>query len=223
MMKKKHKIVMLPTDDISGLVKVNGELRIEKGMRNYPKSIYKDAQQQHLYILSDDEIKEGDWIQVTSTVMSYEEAIKHWGEPLGKKIIATTDPKLQVDNVLNLTLEKFGKKHLPQIPQSLVENYVKHQPEYVELEYESYHGIETSIAEINAISGDGSKMWKGIGDNRDFRLKLINNEVVWLSITNEPDMYKYTRNDLEDLIFNAIQECKNMSNREIEEWFENNL
>ncbi len=52
-----------------------------------------------------------------------------------KKILATPDPKLRKiiagGGEGNAEIGRF----LPQIPQSLIEYYAKHQPEYVELEY----------------------------------------------------------------------------------------
>jgi len=56
---------------------------------------------------------------------------------------------------------------------------VKPQPqEKVDVEYELYHGINTSIAEINAVSGDGSLGWKGQDDLRDIRLKVDSHNTI---------------------------------------------
>ncbi len=197
-MRKKHKIVMLPTEDISGLVKVNGTLRVEKGMFNYPKKLYPDAQQQHLHILSDDEIKEGDWcicLNETGTELITRQAVDFMPTE-SKKIIATTGPKFMVPKEYD---EYGGNVKLPQIPQSLIEYYAKHQPEEVELEYEmngDYNGGCTSI-------------WKEI--------KLQDNEVVWVE-TEETIEVELDGNDITVSIYR--KDCNEHYNVSAEELIE---
>lgn len=131
-------------------------------------------------VLSDDTIKEGDWfvdnnhgtsqvVKATSNIVVSANIHK----TLCKKIIATTDPKLNYRDLGSTFLNESqyglnGRKgylHLPSIPQPLVEYYAKHQPEEVELEYEiTYHATYDQITQI-------------------IKLKLQNNEVVW----DEPD------------------------------------
>ena len=116
----------------------------------------------YLYILSDDEIKEGDWLY-DGYIKAYKarkievETTNH----NDKKIIATTDPNLIVK--VPYFDGRGNNVRLPQIPQSLIEYYAKYQPEEVELEYDSDGAI---------IYGCGVEIWE--------KLKLHNNEVVWV-------------------------------------------
>jgi hypothetical protein len=90
---KRTKVVMLPTNEKAPLIlgtSKNGKLAISNS------SICNGAyiQNQHLYFLSDDEIKEGDWKYDTfhkeiSQVKSLNSISKY-----DKKIIATTDSSL---------------------------------------------------------------------------------------------------------------------------------
>ena len=109
---KKHKIIMLPANGKSILHKfgdcldMNAEKQIWHGEA---KPIY-----QHLYILSDEEIKEGDIILTKEYgVWEYRKApcpLPYWGNSNGcKKIIATTDSSL----------------NLPSISQSFVKKYIE--------------------------------------------------------------------------------------------------
>ena len=87
---------------------------------------------QHLYILSDDEIKEGDWC-IKSYGMT--EKICKYTTDLGntaKKIIATTDPQIIND------FSTSGTTFVPSIPQSFIEKYCELNGKIgtVELEYE---------------------------------------------------------------------------------------
>ncbi len=121
-----------------------------------------------LNVISDDEIKEGDWclyIMDNNEIgcISPIKADKNSStDSWYKKIIATTDPKLtKVDEVSG---DNVWTSPIPQIPQSLVEYYAKYQPEEVELEYIHYtpdEDVKHVYSEIDMI-------------------KLQDNEVVWV-------------------------------------------
>ncbi len=97
---KKCNVVMLPTEKVTRLIKVNNQLKLTD------KSV--NSHNQHLYILSDEEIKEGDWVMVftngrTEVHQTVEKDAIGWimvGDfkfdqmAIFKKIIATTDPEL---------------------------------------------------------------------------------------------------------------------------------
>tara|TARA_R110002050_G_scaffold280886_1_gene428071 strand:- start:513 stop:1148 length:636 start_codon:yes stop_codon:yes gene_type:complete len=209
---KKHKIVMLPTEDNSllGVHNRKGLLYAKnEGWCYIVKHDY--IQPQHLYILSDDEIKEGDWIY--DGVINEVHKVFHDTSVIGqdRKIIATNDPKLtKVDEISG---ENVWTSLIPQIPQSFIEYYAKHQPEYVEMEYEC----------IN-------------------KLKLVNNEIVWVEPDNELNLATnkfymeramkvpvsveeklYTREELEGFAFHTAQICQGMNDLEIEQWIKENL
>jgi hypothetical protein len=110
----------------------------------------------NIYITSDEEIEDGDWVYFILT----NEVIK---VPLGgfkgkvcKKIILTTDQYLIKDGV-------------QAIDDAFLEWFVKNPScEFVNIE--KYHGINTSIAEVNYIGGDGSLSWQGRSDFRDYKI-----------------------------------------------------
>ena len=185
-MKKTHKIVMLPTEDKwkEGSIVANNtteELIIMDAKRVDYWSKTNDGGRhlitQHLYILSDDEIKEGDWkyhVKI-GNVWQHQREGKGFPDELKsvvstgtKKIIATTNNKLtKVDEVSG---DNVWTSPTPQIPQSLVEYYAKHQPEEVELEYE-----KVNLAE----EGNKTKAITNCNNWVD-KLKLQNNKVVWV-------------------------------------------
>lgn len=118
-------VVMLPTED-------NGSLSIRKStgvIKTYTKQLSKSYQPQHLYITTDEEIKEGDWYLLGNTPRK---STGNLGKPDSKwlKIIATTDPKLVFNNkfereIQGVKMEASHHKQLPQIPQSFIEEYCK--------------------------------------------------------------------------------------------------
>lgn len=119
----------------------------------------------HLYVLSDETLNKGDlymskYHSIISKYNGTEKLPEGW-----KKIIATTN--LDLDFPLRL----------PQLRESFIIYFVVQYNRgniitEIDVEYEEYHGIDTSIAEINYVSGDGSLGWKGKNDLRDFKLKI---------------------------------------------------
>jgi hypothetical protein len=119
----------------------------------------------NMYITSDEEIKEGDWYLDTFNTQRIKanqfSDHKHYGNAC-KKIILTTDQDLIKDGV-------WG------IEDGFLEWFVKNPScEYVNIE--KYHGINTSIAEVNYISGDGSLSWQGRSDLRDYKIIIPKEE-----------------------------------------------
>jgi len=115
---KKHQIVMLPTEKAEDCLYLqNGKLNYHKGYLTQEYLKYSlNAKSYHLYILSDEEIKEGDWF-MDITPMNYgkiyqsvgfskSKGYEHWikstigviKEPIiqCKKIIATRDTSLKI-------------------------------------------------------------------------------------------------------------------------------
>lgn len=159
---------MLPTEDkvVEGSLISRGidrMLAIANCLNVNDKNASRDSHSSnYLYILSDDEIKAGDWIHKLNTNRIEEALVPDLClNKAFKKIIATTDPKLKRQGELNIN-KKFNYT-IPQIPQLLVEYYAKHQPEYVELEYNSQDMI---------------RGWEVLGTLS--QLKLQDNEVVWV-------------------------------------------
>ena len=105
-MYKKCKVVMLATAKATWpnciwLGRISGQLRVDHSYDYSPRSQAPTEDSmlpQHLYILSDDEIKEGDWcyglLKGNLKLFQYK---KKYGEMLTpKKIIATTDSSLRI-------------------------------------------------------------------------------------------------------------------------------
>ena len=235
---------MLPTEDATFLVDgaTDGIFYITEGP---DKSKLKGDTNVHLYILSDDDIKEGDWCYSKWDKKLYKAALN--GPKDGpsddtiKKIIATTDPKLNryIENnscknknchggvityngATGIACKKCNKeKRLPQAPQSLVEYYAKHKPEQVELEYE-----------IGSCKIDIDGMIKTVPTKP--KLKLQHNKVVWVKpeIEKFKNAYNkannlYTREEVEELFLQFREEhlyIFDMTNEEyIKQWLKENL
>ena len=156
-MKKLCNVVMLPTKNESN---VHYQRKIDKLVLWHSKVVptNKDCINQHFYITSDEEIKEGGWVireyypptkGFTRTVEQFIRAKADFGDSLSrKKIIATTDKSLTtlVENKL------WGQKGmgtyntLPQIPQSFIKAYVEAQGNIKEVlvEYEKEYITSSS-------------------------------------------------------------------------------
>jgi len=143
-MKKKHKVVMLPTEKAIGLaLGISGVLHLESA--HIENNQYRNH---NLYILSDEEIKEGEecWLvckdAITSHLFLSSGGLNHsfgWNEKgtnsfytaeKCKKVIATTDESLILrqgaiePNSVDGTPIKLTSL-LPQIPESFLPIYVK--------------------------------------------------------------------------------------------------
>ena len=122
-MKKEVKIVMLPADDVCGLL-------IHKAYDN-PKHLWLSEvdtkednsiwQPQHLYFISDDEINENDWcIDLIAIPMGGKPKLRKatkdfatdstWGDNDAKKIIATTNPKLNLPKPSKEFIKEYCEK-----------------------------------------------------------------------------------------------------------------
>jgi len=108
-MEKKRNLWIIPTDKPSRLFKVSGELKLT---RNF--DFYNGSEYQHIYITSDEKIKEGDWcldkfnqrwkLKDKKLIAFDSQGIKRFSTDniLGhecKKIILTTDQDLINDGV----------------------------------------------------------------------------------------------------------------------------
>lgn len=184
-MKKSHKTIMLPTEDRDSKLWYSND-----GQYMYdPVGVY-GAKPQYLYFLSDDKIKKGDWVFYKSSKLGerlaqVKDVVDDGDFPykaqnpirgkenmyigrIAKKIIATNDTNLtKVDEVSG---DNVWTSPIPQIPQSLVKHYTKHQPKEVELEYEKVNLAEESN-KTKAITNCNNWVDK---------LKLQNNEIVWV-------------------------------------------
>ena len=131
---KRAKVVMLPTKQetkylmvYSDVEKIKGKL-ILNGLKN---DEYKEYQ--HLYIISDDEIKEGDWLVegipslfpfavIKVTKEDYDRCRENWQYGSCRKIIATTDETLYLTFNNGKTDLKFV---LPKPSDSFIFKYIE--------------------------------------------------------------------------------------------------
>ena len=130
-MKNKAKVHRLPTEDYTSVVVSN------KGELEYTYGEQINGYQKHLYITTDEEIKEGDWFintgsgghptpKVYQANFENSKAFKEFGPyPEIRKIIATTDPKLNEVNNKDKVDESWFRPLIPKIPQSFIEEYCK--------------------------------------------------------------------------------------------------
>jgi len=123
-MKKTVKVVMLATEKATSIS------ILQSGKLWYATDDRVTLNHQHLYLISDDEIKEGDWVTTCGAINDGTVSIAKYEKDLlgvGKKIIATTDKlasgKCMEDRCLLHPCD--GKCCLPQIPESFIQAYIK--------------------------------------------------------------------------------------------------
>lgn len=137
---------MLPTNEKAQITFVKhtqgknvGKLQIPVAGGEYRRLLNYDFEPQHLYILSDEEIKEGDWVydklnnkvyQANSIVIHNMKSMEY--EIFLEKIIATTDGSLRLNSVKvpvssDFTLEQISQNMpcLPQPSQQFIEKFVE--------------------------------------------------------------------------------------------------
>jgi hypothetical protein len=130
----------------------NGELNFGAEFISSSNSVAK-----HIYITNSEKIKEG---------------VNQWyfDKTLNKPYNSGGAQYLYKQNVIVLTTDKgLIADGVQSIPDEFLEWFVKNS-NCEEIEFEKFHGINTSIAEVNAISGDGSLNWQGKSDLRDYKI-----------------------------------------------------
>jgi hypothetical protein len=149
-MNKKLQVVMLPSNGEKDL-QTRDSLYFYSAIDNLVKGFLNARSTkhvpQHLYFLSDEEIKEVDWCLYKKTVVG-EQPFQMRKELLinkawFKKIIATTDSSLLVEHKLPLMTQHLS---LPQPSQSFLELYVK--------EYNKGNQIKEVLVEYEEIDSD---------------------------------------------------------------------
>ena len=124
---KKGKVVMLPTNEPSkiGNLATYQKRSLAKVIKEGINPIGSTVQFWNLYIISDDEIKKGDYIYCTITnaieiaKYNHDYLIRDW-----KKVIATTDTSLKIDNP-NYDIGRLAYINLPQPSKQFIEKYIE--------------------------------------------------------------------------------------------------
>jgi hypothetical protein len=230
--KRKCKVVMLPTNEKAQINLYKRELRFS--MYGVVKS--DNVLPQHLYILSDEEIKEGSIFianqgvfkcleivkgnypyksQLVSDVSNIQFHSKHWRN----NVIATTDSSLGViigDKLIDIetnTREIIGEL-LPQPSQAFIEKFVE--------AYNSGNPITDVLVEYE-------QYWEKVQDEfpkePQFRLK-VNPKDSTITITKVKD--SWSRKEVLDLIYKALGHfaAKHdiyIDGRDITKWTNENL
>lgn len=196
-LKKVCDVVMLET---SGIDRNNGvvfkdTLENLKLTRNHysPDIEFSDCQYYHIYILSDDEIKAGDWYFNKLTNEVYQANKSRVAETLNlgncKLIIATTDSSLEVvSKGINPVYEK-----LPRPSEEFIEDFI--------IRFNNWNQIEKVKVDYH----DNSDYNPSIFD--DIRLKINNDNTI--STTHFKD--KWNRSEVLDLFDKFISDLKSDS------------
>ena len=133
---------------------------------------------QHLYILSDDEIKEGDWYLCTRNNLAFPASKFHKQLPTDRKIIATTDKFLKIEcqgcrfhRNSNDVIYTCSCQQLPQPSQAFIEKYIEEynkgnviEEVMVEYEFPPFAGIEMLPQQLK-ISKDNTITIRRIKDS----------------------------------------------------------
>lgn len=124
---KKCKVVMLPTEEETTIIQCikNTPTGRNKGFIQYCEVTNLNTEYWthcHLYILSNEDIKEGDWILVGKTVIQASEPYKM--EEV-QKIIATTDKSLKIESELDAYYRNGigGAKSIPRPSNEFLKKY----------------------------------------------------------------------------------------------------
>jgi len=144
---KRVKVVMLPTNEKAQLWLSKGNALTLWGKENNNDKL---GANQHLYFLSDEEIKEGDWyISAMKSIISQHNGTEKLPDGW-KKIIATTDKSLEISNNLDynqlLPNRKDFRFYLPHPSQQFIEKYIE--------EYNKGNVITDVLIEYELISNE---------------------------------------------------------------------
>lgn len=219
----KRKVVMLPTNEKAPLVlHTNGTLYPfhENKIHLYDES----CKNQHLYILSDDEIKESDWFIQENSVLRTCYDLEWKGF---YKIIATTDSSLVKEGLDQDGFQtKWNKDyHLPQPSQSFIKKFIE---EYnkgniitdVMVEYEEWHVVKMPTDFMNHLD-----ITKGLpiidGTQRvELKLKVKDNTITIKKIKDS-----WSRDEVETTIINVFRDIYKDRNWESKayDWINENL
>lgn len=180
---------MLPTNEKAGVISIgNTSGVVEYHSFQYKKNgIYNNHTFYHLYILSDEEIKEVDWgISKLNEIVQFK---KNYDSSLYKKIIATTDKSLVVkydDRFEDVTINnKSLNQLLSQIPQSFIGYFVEQYNRCnviteVMVEYDCDHTrMPAKIIDVLKINPDNTINIKPIKDswNKEEVIKLMKRSI----------------------------------------------
>lgn len=211
-MRKKYKVIILSTEDENAPLTLRNNCFGEcTGILKLLSKADGRDKPQHLYIISDEKIKVGDWTvdydcgfsHGRLTTIDNELELKRYAENPKfniKKVIATTDPKCKT-RTLGV---RSPSVPIPQIPKSFVKDYEINPVEEIELEHEHY-----------SLGGEDES--KAIVINK---LKIVENKVVVASVKDS-----YSREEVEDIVlrYRAYTWKEGVRLIDCENWLKENL
>ena len=222
-MKKKVKVHMIPTGDITGIVMHSTGL--DKIVHTKESELNADLNiggtSQHLYLTSDEKIEDDDWClnlyNSPHTVMQVHVGGKDWKEnkKAFRRIVATTDnlfvKECQVCKINKHHRYNFAQckcKYLPQIPQSFIKQYVESGGKIDEVELEC-ENIQKTI-------NYHKDLWE---DN--WIIKTDSNNCVIV----HPIKNSWSREEVIDIIYKSSYVLSNgdMTKKYADNWIKNNL
>jgi hypothetical protein len=213
-MKKKSQLVALPADNGSKLwLNGDGSGWTLQNQEGYNSTRIKGAH--HLYLLSEDEIKEGDWyINIPTNKLEHKKSnvIQKGGFPYGR-IVATTNPDLWKEKVYGYRDNKWGEipTGIWKVPTSLIEVFVKLQGLIKEVFIE-YDEREMVYYEL------------GCYKPKDLPKLTSNGEIIWSPVEKK----MYTREEVMTIAGHAHGHgyalCLGVTNDllDFEDWFNKN-
>ena len=233
-MLKQCKVVMLPTNQKAkeGMIYLKPKIGIfnEIASENHNNGVY-DCKPQHLYIISDDEIKEGDWCINTGGNIKDSFPFRVTKEVMNnkfiKKIIATTDSSLEINSNFDynhlLPNKNDFRFYLPQPSEQFIQKYIE--------EYNRGNIITDVLVEYELISNEEYFLNTINPDDDvpyfDERLK-INHKDNTITIKKIKD--SYSREEVEKLLIECCGEisCEDgkllgKNPEELYKWIKENL
>lgn len=224
-MMKKAQVVMLPTEKSSHLYKSSEGFLYFLDVATLAIDV--KGKNQQLYLTTDDEIKEGDWVitqaghlrQCTHTRPQGDKYICLYSDNLVltthcRKIVATNNPDLLYNKHIDCNgqgCDECNKLVVAKIPIYFIEAYVREQGKIKEMMLEYEHQYQFDLG--NGIMQNTDNV-SGYGYDR---LKLRSNGTVIIHPVKER---KYTREEFR----HAVRQAWIMSNGivKFEEWFDQN-
>ena len=177
----------------------------------------------HLYVLSNDEIKGGDWFYNIHSKIVGRAAFDFGKDDLAKKIIATTNASLLIDTYINqgdtvkgdliikrgsdYTTELKGRINLPQPSQQFIQKYIE--------EYNKGNIIEDVLVEYGIIyEGRSCDLY----NPNKLKVNFKDN-----TITIKKSKDSWNREEVENLIYSAMKDRCYTTIAEWKKWIKENL
>ena len=206
---KKAKVVILPSNEESNIQ----QNKFNKLFFSEQKKSYSDTINQHLYIISDDEIKEGDWYIAEGKI--YRAIVNHMPKLYKhphKKIITTTDESLRISYKENNHQPLSSNNYtLPKPSDSFIKKYIE--------EYNKDNIITDVLVEYKF--NDFKFMATLCTTKEKESILKINPKDNTITIKKVKD--SYTREEVENLIYSAMKDRCYTTVAEWQKWIEENL